>query len=108
MDLFGRTPLQQYELMKKNLLAKYSNKKIWGGYYSWNRVGALDDISEFFSKTDKLAILDPELRGMIDEENTKLLVGKVIPLPKSLRDEMEFSFNTEFSIFQGHLYYLER
>ena len=100
MDLFRRTPLQQYELMKKNLQAKYSNEKVWGGYYSWNRVGALDDISEFVSKAESLATLDPELKGMIDEENTKLLVGKMIPLPKSLREEMEFSFITEFSSFE--------
>ena len=100
MDLFRRTPLQQYELMKKNLQAKYSTEKVWGGYYSWNRVGALDDISEFVSKAESLATLDPELKGMIDEENTKLLVGKMIPLPKSLREEMEFSFNTEFSSFE--------
>jgi hypothetical protein len=95
MDLFGRTPCEQYELMKKNLLAKYSNVKVWGGYYSWSRVGALSDLQEYIDKTEQLTMLDPELKEMIDEENVKLLVGKVIPLPKTLREEMNVSLDEE-------------
>ena len=43
---------------------------------------------------------------MIYEENTKLLVGKSIPLPKKLRETMKFSFSTEFKSYEDTLYTL--
>jgi hypothetical protein len=59
------------------------------------RVGALSDIQEYLRKTEELTLLDPELQGRIDEENVKLLVGKVMPLPKTLRETMQVSFDKE-------------
>jgi hypothetical protein len=101
----SKTPLQQYKTLKKNFLTKYSNDEIWGNWFSGKRLRAFSDLRDYLQKTEELVRLDEELEDMIDEETVNLLLGKMIPLPKTLRESMMESFEINSESYGSKYFY---
>ena len=90
----SRTSLHLYELLREDLYDKFSNEGIWGNQDIWGnhtsgkRLGVLCELEDFLEKSEELLMLDEEFEEKIFEENVKLLLGKLMPLPRKLRESM--------------------
>ena len=75
MNLFQKTPLQQYKALKENFCAKYSNENAWGNQTSGNRSEAYSQLIYFLKQSQELVELDNALGEEIYYQNVKLLLG---------------------------------
>ena len=95
MNLFQKTPLQQYKALKENFCAKYSNENTWGNQTSGKRSEAYSQLIYFLKQSQELVELDNALEEEIYYENVKLLLGNEIRLPNSLKRSMRGSFSIQ-------------
>ena len=87
-----RTPLEQYKALKKNFCAKYSNENAWGNALSGKRSEAYNQLINLMKQSQELVELDKAIEEEIYHENVKLLLGKEISVPNSLKRFMKIAF----------------
>lgn len=87
LEIF-QTPVLKYMNVRRQFLQKYAHPKSWGTYGSKQQVIALTALLDYFRETVKLAQLYPELENDIHVDNRKLVMKRIVQLPRKLHEEM--------------------
>ena len=82
------TPTLKYLSMKKELMGKFPDKESFGEFGSEKQIIALSSLVDYFRKTRNFTDQFTHLSSDIVLDNKNLVVGRVLPLPNKLYEQL--------------------
>ena len=82
------TPSLKYLSMKKKILEKFPDQESWGEFGTEKQVNALSSLLDYLARTRNLADQFPQLSSDIILDNKNLVVGRALPLPNRLYEQL--------------------
>ena len=82
------TPTLKYLSMKKEIMGKFPDKESFGEFGTEKQIIALSSLLEYFRKTRNLSDQFTYLSSDIVLDNKNLVVGRVLPLPSKLYEQL--------------------
>ena len=86
-DVFD-TPVLKYVRIKKAFLQEFLDPKAWGEQAFRERIVAFEKFLQYLQETSDLGVLHPSLEAQVHLDNRQLAMGKILPFPDKLYEEM--------------------